>query len=117
MVLQRANYNDPMIVVRFATLLALVFWLGAMTAARFGDLFRRLDLVAYTCGAVTIVGLFVMKFIGPPPHGFIPRAAVAALMLAIAIGTAFTDATETASALLTLNIALGFVLLTWYVRE
>ncbi|HXI29669.1 MAG TPA: hypothetical protein VNG89_14620 [Vicinamibacterales bacterium] len=106
-----------MIAVRFATLVALVFWLGAMTAARFSDLFRRLDLVAYACGAVTIVGLFVMKFIGPPPHGFKPRAGVAILMVALAIGAAFTHAAETAAALLTLNIALGFVLLTWYVRE
>ncbi|HMF98779.1 MAG TPA: hypothetical protein VKE96_30975 [Vicinamibacterales bacterium] len=106
-----------MVVVRFATLVALVFWLGVMTAARFSDLFGRMDLVAYTCGAVTIVGLLMMKFIGPPPHGFVPRAAVALLMLAIAIGSAFTRAAETASALLTLNIALGFVLLTWYVRE
>jgi hypothetical protein len=106
-----------MIAVRFATLVALVLWLGAMTAARFGELFRRLDLIAYTCAAITIVGLFVMKFIGPPPHGFVPRAGVAILMLAIAIGTAFTGAAETAAALLTVNIALGFVLLTWYVRE
>jgi hypothetical protein len=106
-----------MIAVRFATLVALVFWLGAMTAARYGELFRRLDLVAYTCGAVTIVGLFVMKFIGPPPHGFVPRAAVAILMLAIAIGAAFTRTAATAATLVTVNLALGFVLLTWYVRE
>ncbi|HJZ77403.1 MAG TPA: hypothetical protein VKE51_36985 [Vicinamibacterales bacterium] len=106
-----------MIVVRFATLVALVWWLGAMTAARFGDLFRRTDLVAYACGAVTIVGLLMMKFIGPPPHGFVPRAALAILMLAVAIGAGVTRAADTASALLTLNIALGFVLLTWYVRE
>jgi hypothetical protein len=106
-----------MIAVRFATLVALVFWLGAMTAARFGDVFRRIDLVAYTCGAMTILGLFVMKFIGPPPHGFVPRAGVAVLMLVVAVGAAFTPAADTAAALLTLNIALGFVLLTWYVRE
>jgi len=106
-----------MIVVRYATLVALVLWLGAMTAARFGELFRRLDLVAYSCGAVTIVGLFVMKFIGPPPHSFVARTGVAVLMLAIAIGAAFTRAPGTADALLVLNIALGFLLLTWYVRE
>ena len=106
-----------MIAVRFATLVALVLWLGAMTAARFGELFRRVDLVAYSCGAVTIVGLFVMKFIGPPPHSFVARAGVAVLMLAIAIGAASTHASGTADALLALNIVLGFVLLTWYVRE
>ncbi|HKB13185.1 MAG TPA: hypothetical protein VKD69_21120 [Vicinamibacterales bacterium] len=106
-----------MIAVRFATLAALVFWLSALLAARFGDLFRRLDLVAYTCGTVAIVGLFVMKFIGPPPHGFIPRAALAFVMLAIAIASASMRAADTVAALLTLEIALGFVLLTWYVRE
>jgi len=105
-----------MIVVRFATLVALVVWLGAMTAARFGDLFRRMDLVAYTCGAVTIVGLFVMKFIGPPPPGFIPRAGIAIAMLAVAIAATFTHTIDMAT-LLTLNIALGLALLTWYVRE
>jgi hypothetical protein len=106
-----------MIAVRFATLVALVFWLSAMTAARFGDLFRRLDLVAYACGAVTLVGLFMMKFIGPPPQGFVPRAAVALLMVALAAGAAFTHMAETAAALLMVNLALGLVLLTWYVRE
>jgi hypothetical protein len=106
-----------MIAVRFATLVALVLWLGAMTAARFGELFRRVDLVAYACGAVTIVGLFVMKFIGPPPHSFVARAGLTVLMVAIAAGAAFTRTPGTADALLTLNIALGVGLLTWYVRE
>jgi len=106
-----------MIVVRFATLAALVLWLGAMTAARFGGLMGRIDLIAYACGAITIVGLFVMKFVGPPPAGFIPRAAIAVAMIAVAAAAAFTRAVDTAAMLLTLNIALGFVLLTWYVRE
>jgi hypothetical protein len=106
-----------MIAVRFATLVALVVWLGTMTAARFGELFRRLDLVAYACGGVTIVGLFVMKFMGPPPRGFIARAGVAILMVAIAVFAASARAGDAAGALLVFNIALGLVLLTWYVRE
>jgi hypothetical protein len=106
-----------MIVVRFATLVALVLWLGAMTAARFGELFRRVDLVAYSCGAVIIVGLFVMKFIGPPPHSFVARAGIAALMVAIAIAAASARMAGAGDALLALNIALGLILLTWYVRE
>jgi len=107
-----------MIAVRFATLAALVVWLSAMIPGRFGDLIRRLDLVSYACGAVTIVGLFVMKFVGPPPPSFIPRAAIAFLMLAVAaVSAAARVSAETASVLLTLEIALGFVLLTWYVRE
>jgi hypothetical protein len=106
-----------MILVRFATLVALVLWLAAMTAARFGELFRRVDLVAYGCGAVTIVGLFVMKFMGPPPRSFVARAGITVLMLAVAVGAAFTRTAGTADALLALNIALGLILLTWYVRE
>jgi len=106
-----------MIAVRFATLAALVFWLGAMTAARFGGLMARVDLVAYACGAATIVGLFVMKFVGPPPAAFIPRAAIAVLMLLVAAAAAAASASGTAAMLITVNIALGFVLLAWYVRE
>lgn len=106
-----------MIVVRFATLVALVLWLGAMTAARFGELLRRVDLVAYSCGAVIIVGLFVMKFIGPPPHSFAARAGIAVLMVAIAIGAASARMAGATDALLAVNIVLGLVLLTWYARE
>jgi hypothetical protein len=105
------------IAVRFATLVALVVWLGAMLAARFGDLLRRLDLVAYMCGGLIIVGLFVMKFIGPPPAAFVPRAGLAGVMLALAAGAAFTHSGDGASVLLSVNIALGLVLLIWYVRE
>lgn len=105
-----------MIVVRYATLVVLVLWIAAMTGARFGGLVRRVDLVGYVCGAAVIVGLFVMKFVGPPPHGFFPRIGVAVLMLAVATGSAFARA-DTAALLTGVNLALGFVLLLWYVRE
>jgi len=106
-----------MIVVRYATLVALVLWLGAMLGARFGELFRRADLVAFGCGAATIVGLFILKFMGPPPRGFAARAAIAALMLVIAAAASLAAAREVAATLMTINITLGFVLLIWYVRE
>src|SRR5262249_45594741 len=115
--LQERNYNEEMIVLRFATLVALVFWLGAMTAARFDDVFRRTDVVGYTCGAAVVVGLLAMKFLGPPPAGFIPRAAIAILMLALAVVSGLNRAMDAAATLLTVNIALGLLLLTWYVRE
>jgi hypothetical protein len=105
-----------MVVVRYATLAALVLWLAAMTGARFGDLARRVEPIGYACGAAILVGLLVMKFVGPPPRAFLPRAAVAALMLAVAAAASFTAA-GTASLLITINIALGLVLLMWYVRE
>ena len=106
-----------MIVVRYATLMALVLWLGATISARFGTLFWRVDTVSYGCGLVTVVGLFVMKFMGPPPRAFAARAAIAVLMIAIAFASALPASGEFRTTLLTVNIGLGLVLLYWYVRE
>lgn len=105
-----------MILVRYVTLVALVIWLGAMVDERFGDLLRRPHLISYACGAATVVGLFVLKFMGPPPMAFVVRAGIAVVMLALALGTAFV-ARGAGNVLLTINIGLGLVLLIWYVRE
>jgi hypothetical protein len=106
-----------MIVVRYATLVALVIWLGAMVDERFGDFFRRPQLIGYSCGAATVVGLFVLKFLGPPPMAFVLRASITVLMLAIALVVAFVAPPAASHALMIVNIGLGFVLLIWYVRE
>lgn len=106
-----------MILVRYATLLALVIWLGAMMGERFGELFRRAHLVAYACGATTLIGLFVLKFVGPPPTNFVLRAGLATLMVAISLGAAFVAPRGAADLLMTVNIGLGLVLLIWYARE
>jgi len=106
-----------MIVVRYVTLVALVIWLGAMAGDQFGDLLRRVPLIPFACGAVIVIGLFVMKFMGPPPIGFILRAAIAVLMLAIALAARFVAPRGASLLLTTANIGLGFVLLIWYVRE
>jgi hypothetical protein len=105
-----------MILVRYATLVALVIWLAAMMGGRFGDLLRRADLIGYVSGATMIVGLFVLKFMGPPPMAFVVRAGIAVLMLALAAGAAFAPH-DTSGLLKTVNLGLGFVLLVWYVRE
>ena len=105
-----------MILVRYATLVALVIWLGAMVDERFGGLFHGAHLIAYGCGAATVVGLFVLKFMGPPPIAFVLRAGIAVLMVAIAAAAAFVPR-DASQLLLTVNIGLGFVLLIWYVRE
>jgi hypothetical protein len=102
-------------VVRYATLSALVLWLAAMTAVRFGDVVRRAEPIGYACGAAMLIGLLAMKLVGPPPHAFFARAAIAALMLGLAIGASF--APQAATMLTAVNIGLGFVLLMWYVRE
>lgn len=115
-ILQARNYNEEMILVRYATLVALVIWLSVMIDERFGDLLRRSGLIAYACGAATVVGLFVLKFVGPPPMAFVPRAGIAVFMLAIAVSAAVAPR-EASDLLMTANIGLGFVLLVWYVRE
>ena len=106
-----------MIIVRYATLVALVLWLGAMINARFGNLFWRVATISYGCGVVTVVGLFVMKFMGPPPSAFVPRAAIVVLMLLIAFASTLTATGEFSTTLMVINIGLGLVLLYWYVRE
>jgi hypothetical protein len=106
-----------MIVVRYATLVALVIWIGAMVDQRFGDLFRRPQLITYACGAATVVGLLALKFLGPPPIAFVWRAGIAVLMLAIAVVATVIARRDVSALLMTVNIGLGFVLLIWYVRE
>jgi choline-glycine betaine transporter len=106
-----------MIVVRYGTLAALVLWLSAMLGARFGDLIGQRPLVSLACGAVTFVGLFAMKFLGPPPPAFVPRVAIVFVMLVLAAASAWRGTSSTAAWLLTVNICLGFVLLYWYTRE
>ena len=106
-----------MILVRYVTLVALVIWLGAMVDERYGALFHRAHLVTYVCGAATVAGLFVLKFLGPPPMAFVLRAGIAVLMLAIAVAAALVAPPDVANLLMTVNIGLGFVLLIWYVRE
>jgi hypothetical protein len=106
-----------MIVVRYGTLAALVLWLSVMLGARFGDVVRPLPLLALTCGAITFVGLFAMKFLGPPPPAFLPRLAIVSVMLLIAAASAWRVTSGTAAWLTTVNIGLGFALLYWYTRE
>jgi hypothetical protein len=105
-----------MIVVRYWTLAALILWLSAMLGARFGDLLQRPPLIL-AFGAMTFVGLFAMKFLGPPPPAFVPRVAIVFVMLAIAATSMWFVRGEAAAWLLTANIALGFALLYWYTRE
>ena len=106
-----------MILVRYATLVALVIWLDAIAGEQFGSLLRHRPIVPFACGAAVMVGLLVLKFMGPPPRGFVVRLGVTVLMLAIAGAAAFAAPRSAAPLLTTVELALGFVLLTWYVRE
>jgi hypothetical protein len=104
-----------MLLVRYVALVALVVWIGAMAVVLFADLFARPLWLASACGAVIVVCLFVMKFVGPPPRAFIPRTAITVLMLVL-VGASIVLRTAPAT-LLVINLALGLVLLAWYVRE
>ena len=117
---QSCNYNDRMLAIRYVTLAALVVWLGSMVTLRLltspsGESVRQLQLVGYACGAAVLVGLVVLKFVGPPPPSFFPRVALVAVMLAVAISSEALRLASTAP--MTIDMALGFVLLFWYVRE
>jgi hypothetical protein len=121
---------------------------GRMLAgAVFGAILRNFHFIAYGCGLVLLVCLFVMKFVGPPPQAFVARAAIVFGMLVVAAysGVPVTRELEsvqaqvagpvsqlppadprrvrfdrlhrTSTALMTLNMGLGLVLLFWYVRE
>jgi uncharacterized membrane protein len=162
-----------MLAIRYLALAALVVWLGGMVVlsvivapttfrvlqeagsgggrviagALFGELLSRFDVLAYACGGVVLVALFVMKFLGPPPAGFVVRAAIVAAMLAIAVYSGVPVSREiaqiqaavtapinelpeadprrmrfdalhrTSTTLMTVNMGLGFILLFWYARE
>jgi hypothetical protein len=162
-----------MFAIRYVALAALVVWLGGMivlglvvapsvfrvlqahdpSAGRvlggdvFGDILRQFSLLGYGCGAIIILCLFIMKFMGPPPRAFALRTAIVALMLALAVYAGVpvsreiaqlqsqvsgpmsrlpaTDARRvrferlhaTSTRLMAINMALGLILLFWYVRE
>ena len=100
-----------MLAIRYVALTALVVWLGGMVilgllvapstfgvlqsadpangrmlaGAVFGTILRRFHYVAYACGAILYISLFLMKFVGPPPQAFVLRAVLVFVMLGVAV--------------------------------
>src|SRR5262245_64375615 len=98
-----------MLAVRYVALAALVVWLGGMMTAVFGDILRPFHLVSLVCGAVILVSLFIMKFVGPPPYAFVLRAVLtAAMLLVLGASVRWRGAS---SLLAGINLCLGLVLL------
>ena len=97
-----------------ADAIGLVFWPGT---PRRVTLDQARAIVAALPVFVTVVGLFVMMFMGPPPHAFVPRAAIASVMLIVVFASTLPAAGDFSTALMAVNIGLGLVLLYWYVRE
>lgn len=164
-----------MLVIRYLALMVLVIWLGGMIAlgllvapttfgvlqtsaadpatgrmlagSVFGEILRRFHLLAYGCGAVILVSLFIMKFVGPPPAAFELRVSIVVCMLGLALYSGIPVSNEIATiqgqvtgpmsalpssdprkarfdrlhslstTLMVINMGLGLVLLYWYVRE
>ena len=108
-----------MFVVRYVALTALVIWLGGsvllLAGAMVGDISARFHLVAASCGAIIFVSLFIMKFIGPPPHSFVLRAGLAFAMVVMALYFGLLQRSPLPAQ--AVNVALGLALLTWYARE
>ena len=118
-----------------------------LAGSLFGEILRLFHLLAYACGAIILACLLVMKFVGPPPQAFVLRAGIVVVMLGIALYSGgpvsreiariqaqvtgpmnrladndprrmrFDRLHQTSTTLMTINMALGLVLLFWYVRE
>ena len=109
-----------MLAIRYASLAALVVWLGGLVTIAFvvapsSENAGRFHAVGFGCGAIVFICLIVLKFVGPPPHDFFPRIGLVALMLLTAIYAHFWSPLTLVP--MSIEIALGFVLLFWYARE
>ena len=103
---EKAHYNDLMLALRYAYVLALVVWLGgmvvlgalvapttfqvlqaaapdtgrALAGELFGVLLARFHYVAYGTGAVLFLTLAAMAILGPRPAAFAIRLGIITVM-------------------------------------
>ena len=101
-----------MLAIRYVTLAALVVWLGGMVALGLltvpsAEELRRFQWVGYACGAIIFVCLFVIKFVGPPPHDFFRRAGLVAVMIAVALYAGARPQAATISMVIDIAAACG----------
>lgn len=104
-----------MLALRYASLLALVAWVGGLVAlgaiaapaafdvvaarhvpdgrllagALFGEMLHRFHLVSYLCGTVVVLALTARAVLGPRPHHYALRVGGAVVMLAAVIYSGF----------------------------
>jgi hypothetical protein len=109
--MESLNYNDGMLALRFAGLLAVAVWFGGLltlgtivapalfeelaarqvadhrviAGALFGEMLRRFHFVSYGCAGVILVSLVARAILGPRPRRFGLRIWVASAMLAVAV--------------------------------
>jgi len=100
-----------MLVLRFATVLAIAVWIGGLlglgaiaapaifevvslrqvpdgrmlSGAIFGEVLRRFDVVSYGCGTLILAALAVRAVLGPRPRRFSVRLGIAVLMLSVSM--------------------------------
>jgi hypothetical protein len=103
-----------MVVVRYVALVALVVWLGAMQRVLVGNPTTSFIPIAYGCGAVLVLSLFALKFVGPPPRAFFIRLGIVVLMLLMTLFDRWLIPGATAAYV---NTVLGLILLAWYAHE
>ena len=125
------NYNDPMLALRYASLLALVVWVGGLLAlgaiaapvtfdviaarhvpegrvlagAIFGVILRQFQYVSYACGVVLGVALSARAVLGPRPRRFALRLAIAAVMLLAVLYSGFVVAPRIQALQQTIGVA------------
>ena len=106
-----AHYNEAMLALRYAYVLALVVWLGgmlllgaivapttfgvlqsqsptegrALAGAVFGATLARFHWVSYGAGLVLLLSLALSAVLGPRPVAFSRRVAVIAIMLTLSL--------------------------------
>ncbi len=107
------HYNEWMLALRYAALLAIVVWLGGLMVLGgvaapavfeiagmhaggrmlagdiFGEVLRRFHRVSYVCGAVIPLTLLARGALGPRPRRFAMRVALSLLMLAAVLYSGF----------------------------
>jgi len=103
-----------MFVVRYVALAALVVWLGALQSVLLGGSTPYFTAIAYGCGALLVIALVTLKFVGPPPRAVFPRLGIVLVMLLV---TFFDRWLIAGPAPAVVNTVLGLVLLAWYARE
>jgi hypothetical protein len=106
-----------MLAVRYVTLAALVTWLGGMVALALltsppAEVLAQFHTAGLACGAIAVVGLMVLKFVGPPPRDFVPRIGLLVVMLLVTLYFGTRSRTS-----LLVDIVLGSALLSWYAKE
>src|SRR5262245_11095912 len=103
-----------MFVVRYVALAALVVWLGALQGVLLGGSAPYFTSIAYGCGALLVISLLTVKFVGPPPRAVFIRLGMVMLMLIVTVSDRWLI---TGPAPVVINTALGLALLAWYAHE